>query len=137
MFLGFFSHLVQISWFSTVRLFYLMPGHSHDMVDRECFGPLGTHHRFRVSFWTIPDFREIFIAKAFRRRQKKPEYLEPAVWDWKSWISPHLLPISAHSFQRAFLIKKEDGGSVMYYKGSVLSSDWRGDSGSQNQCISF
>lgn len=44
-FLAFFAYLVKLGWFQTVEIHYLQPGHSHDMVDRECFGPLGQKFR--------------------------------------------------------------------------------------------
>jgi hypothetical protein len=123
---GFISHLIELGWFDRVEIYFLKPGHSHDMVDALCFAPLGKKARETYTFWT-PDEFLTFIDKAFAHR-KKPLILDPVVvWDWHEWLSPSLRNISQHSFQRAFLFQKQNPlGSVMLYKKHLLKTEWLG-----------
>ena len=125
-FLGFAAVLVEKKIFSSVEIYYLQPGHSHDMVDAECFKPLGNHTRFMYGYWTPEEFISCFINKAWNRSPRKPGFLEPCVWDWKEWLLPKLRNVSFHTFQRAFKITMQDGVPVLFYKASVLSSTWKG-----------
>ena len=124
--LGFAAVLVEKKIFSSVIIFYLQPGHSHDFVDAECFKPLGNHTRFMYGYWTPEEFISLFINKAWNRSERKPAYLEACVWDWKSWLLPNLRNISFHTFQRAFKITMQDEVPVLFYKKSILSSTWKG-----------
>lgn len=114
-FFGFLTHLVELKWFQTVEIYYLPPGHSHDMVDRECFRPLGHQMRSICSFWTPEEFRSVFVHKAFRKQRRKPYFLDDvAVWDWKKWLETGLVSMKGQSFQRAFKITIQDGKPVLF-----------------------
>jgi hypothetical protein len=65
---GFISHLIELGWFDRVEIYFLKPGHSHDMVDALCFAPLGKKARETYTFWT-PDEFLTFIDKAFAHRK--------------------------------------------------------------------
>ena len=128
--LAFFAHLIHKRWLSSVEIYYLAPGHSHDMVDRECFSPLGHRYRNKHSFWTPPEF-PAFLNEAWRRRERKPIVsTHIAVCDWKAFFNPHLRTIENHSHPRAYLLKRVDtetGEDVhLFYKSSVLAQHWVG-----------
>lgn len=126
-FFGFMTHLVESRWFKSVEIYYLPPGHSHDMVDRECFRPLGHQMRSLCSFWTPEQFRSVFVARAFKKQRRKPVFLDNvAVWDWKKWMEPAITKMNGQSFQRAFQITFQDDKPVLFYKKSCLNSDWHG-----------
>lgn len=126
-FFGFMAKLVDMNWFHSVEIYYLSPGHSHAMVDRECFKPLGRHARALYSYWTPDEFWTNFVSRAFRRTLKRLSTLAyVAVWDWKDWMEPYLRNMRWHSFQRAFLIHKEDNKVQLRFKASILRADWRG-----------
>lgn len=128
---GFVSHLIELDWFERVEIYFLKPGHSHDMVDALCFSPLGKTARELYTYWT-PDGFFNFIDSAFSHR-KKPQILNPAVvWDWHEWMTPSLLNLGQHSFQRAFLFTSQDQvGSVMFTKKHLLKTNWKGRIGDE------
>lgn len=75
---GFLAKLISLNWFERIEVYFLKPGHSHDMVDALCFAPLGQTARASSVFWT-PDCFLGFVNKHFRVR--KPLYLDPVlVW---------------------------------------------------------
>ena len=120
---------LSLGWFSSVEIYYLMPGHSHDMVDRECFAPVGHDFRKQASFWTPEDFPS-FLNKAWQCRHHQPTIeSHVAVCDWKSFLHDHLRVMRYHSHQRAFLMKKEGDRITFYYKASVLHIHWLGVAG--------
>ena len=73
--LGFLASLVARKMFKVIEVYYLQPGHSHDMVDFECFGPMGRKARHMYDFLTPEEFWNNFVARSFARRKKKPEFL--------------------------------------------------------------
>ena len=124
---GFFCHLVHLGWFQTVELLYLRPGHSHDTVDRACFSPLGKTTRSMYSYWTPDQFWDEFVVRGFARQTVKAQKLEDmCVFDWKDWMQPSLRTITMHSFQRAFLITKQESDTVLFFKKNLKRFDWRG-----------
>jgi len=119
--------LVDLNWFDTVEIYYLSPGHSHAFDDRECFKPLGRHARAIYLYWTPDQFWTNFVVQCFRRTKKKLRtLLTVLVWNWKEWLEPNLRDIQFHSFQRSFLIQKEDGKPVLRFKANCLKHNWRG-----------
>ena len=120
---GFMNQLIALDWFERIEIYFLKPGHSHDMVDALCFAPMGKKARETYTYWTPDQFLNEFIPKAFRGT--KPNILEPVlVWDWHSWLDTALKPISQHSFQRAYLFTKQDGlGPVMFYKKHLRKTE--------------
>lgn len=64
-FLGFLAEIVAAKWFISVEVFYLRPGHSHAMVDRDCFKPLGRTARSMYSYWTPEQFISQFVRPLF------------------------------------------------------------------------
>lgn len=124
---GFLSLLNDHDWFNRVEVYFLKPGHSHDMVDALCFSPLGQQARDTYTYWTPDEFQFHFIHRAFRHR-RKPQFLDPAlVWDWQEWMAPELRNMRQQSFQRAYLFTKQPGaGAVMFYKKHLLKSTWIG-----------
>jgi hypothetical protein len=126
-FFGFLAQLIDMNWFDSVEIYYLSPGHSHAMVDRECFKALGRHARAIYSYWTPDAFWTGFVVKAFRHTRKKLRTLSNVVvWNWKEWLEPNLRHMKFHSFQRAFLLQKEDGLPVLRFKANSLKNNWRG-----------
>lgn len=126
-FFGFLAHLVDLNWFHLIEIFYLSPGHSHAIVDRECFRPLGRKARSLYSYWTPDEFWTNFVTRAFRRTTKKLGTLHQiVVWDWKEFLRPHLRKIQFHSFQRAFMLQKEDGAAILRFKADILKQNWKG-----------
>jgi len=131
--MAFLSLLVAKGWFLSIEHHFLAPGHSHDMVDRDIFGPLGTNHRFKEDCWTFADIPQ-WISTAFKRYKTKPEIESSSfpVFDFKKFFEGHLLTISNHSEPRSFRFVMEDGNPVFYVKMTVLSSTWYGFQNSQD-----
>jgi hypothetical protein len=126
-FFGFLAKLISLNWFHSVEIYYLSPGHSHAIVDRECFKPLGRNARSLYSYWTPDEFWNNFVAQAFRKTTKKlGSMAHVVVWNWKNWMEPYLRKMKFHSFQRAFLLTKEDGKPVLRFKTHILKTNWRG-----------
>lgn len=126
-FLGFMAHLIELKWFRSVEIYYLLPGHSHDMVDRACFSPLGWKFRVISTYWTPDQFWNDFVRKGFKHQPRKPVLLEDmVVFGWKEWLDTQLRKIPFHSFQRAFLLELEDDIPVLRYKQHLRRHDWRG-----------
>ena len=129
---AFLAHLIHKKWCLTITLYFLMPGHSHDMVDHECFAPLGKKNfRYLHSCWTFDEFPS-FLKGGFRRRTIKPIISgDIVVYDWKTFFKHSLKNFSKHSFPRAFLFRavpddEERDQVVLFYKKSVLTPKWRG-----------
>lgn len=126
-FLAFLGELVATKWFTSIEVYYLRPGHSHAMVDRDCFKPLGRHTRAMYSYWTPEEFWNNFVRPAFRRQLATVKQLEVViVFDWKAWMEERLRDIQFHSFQRAFIVEFEDSLPVLRFKKNILRREWRG-----------
>jgi len=126
-FLGFLAELSAAKWFKSIEVYYLRPGHSHAIVDRDCFKPLGKHARCTYSYWTPEEFLTNFVRPAFRRQLATVKQLENVVvWNWKDWMEDRLRNMQFHSFQRAFLIELEDGSPVLRFKKNIMRENWRG-----------
>lgn len=129
--LAFLAHILHKKWCKTITIFYLMPGHSHDMVDSECFAPVGRKYRRIYDVWTYSQF-PAWLSRAWKKRKVQPTISDSVVvYDWKRFLTPHLRAFSQHSFPRAFLLKEgvdNEGNSqiVLFYKKSVLSQVWLG-----------
>ena len=129
--LCFFAHLLHKKWCKTITIFYLMPGHSHDMVDSECFSPIGRKYRRFYDCWTPSNFPS-WLKRAWKRRKVQPNISDViVVYDWKSFFNPEMRTFSQHLFPRAFLLKSGVTATgeteiVLFYKKSVLSPTWRG-----------
>lgn len=128
---AFLAHLIHKGWCTSITIYYLMPGHSHDIVDSECFSPVGKKYRREHSVWTFTEFPG-FLARAWRRRAHNPIISgDIVVYDWKGFFNSELRTIKHHSFPRAFLLKvalDADGDRKVgfFYKKSVLSPNWLG-----------
>ena len=60
---------------------YLMSGHSHEMVDYECFQPLGWQNRSKNDYCTLEEMIK-FIHLMFKRRPIKAEIPDDmCVWN--------------------------------------------------------
>ena len=97
--------LVQLGVFRSVTLNFLVVGHTGNEVD-QLFSILA--HEFKSS-----DIRTVDELKM--KIRNSPIVPKPVVetlwytWDFKSFISPHLNPLSSHSFFNSFQITKEAG----------------------------
>lgn len=127
---GFLNLLISHGWFDRIEVYFLKPGHSHDMVDALCFAPLGRKARETYTFWTPDEFQNMFIPKAFRgSKRQQPVFLDPViVFDWQEWLDTQLKNVSQQSFQRAYLFTLQQGEAkpVMFYKKHLLKTCWIG-----------
>jgi hypothetical protein len=130
--LGFLAELIAAKWFVNIEVYYLRPGHSHGIVDRACFKPLGRQTRFMYSYWTPEEFWSSFVTPAFRQKMIRVRQLEHLiVWDWKEWMENSLRNIHFHSFQRAFILENVDGQPTMKFKKNLFRKEWRGVKGGE------
>ena len=126
--LAFCIMLVKMGWYESVELHFLMPGHSHFYVDRDCFAMIGKHKRkFNIMH---PDaFWDTFVDKCFPKATVKPTRLDfPAVYDWKSYFDSHIRPLQGHSLVRSFRIVCDPSTNipVMYTKANLTKLSWVG-----------
>jgi hypothetical protein len=103
----------------------LKPGHSHWIVDRDCFSPIGRIRWVRNCF-SPSDFWNFFIPNAFKKQPNPFKIDFPCILDWKSFLSPFLRDITGHSKARSFCFQKQNGGPVLFYKESCLDTTWKG-----------
>ena len=68
-----------------------------------------------------------FVVRGFARQAVKAQKLtNMCVFDWKEWMDPSLRQITLHSFQRAFLITKQEDEPVLFFKKNLMQHDWCG-----------
>lgn len=124
---AFFAYLLHHQWFRTIELYYLRPGHSHGIVDKECFQPMGSQNRCLYGYWTPEEFWDHFVHLCFRGHPRKPKFLDfTAICDWKDFFGDTLRNMKFHSFQRAFLFKLSEEKPVLYFKKHLLRDTWLG-----------
>jgi hypothetical protein len=114
--LAFLMMLVHHGWFKEIEYHLLMPGHSHWVVDRDCFAPIG-RIRFVLNCFSISAWWNFFLPKAVKRVS---QLFMPCIYDWKSFLAPFIRPITGHSRPRSFRIVSENGLPVLFYKKSCI-----------------
>ena len=69
-------------------------------------------------------FWDEFVMRGFARQAVKPQKLvNMCVFDWKQWMLPSLCQITLHTFQRAFLITKQEDETVLFFKKILMQKD--------------
>ena len=121
--------LVHHSWYDNIEFHFLMPGHSHYCVDRDCFSCIGKC-KWKANCHTPSEFWETFLPSCFTSDDvaRPSRLLIDGVWDWKSFFCNHLNDISGHSHVRSFKFVRDPNTSkvVMYYKSDMLQPQWKG-----------
>jgi hypothetical protein len=78
--------LVKKGWFKDIEYHLLIPGHSHWVVDRDCFSDLGKL-KMRKACATMSEFWTSFVRTAYTNPANRPNPMEPpAIFDFKSWL---------------------------------------------------
>jgi hypothetical protein len=125
---AFLIMLIHYGWFSSVEFHLLMPGHSHYCVDRDCFACIG-RKKWAANCPHPEHFWDKFLPSCFT----SPSVIPPtkldidAVWDWKTFFSPHIGNVSGYAHVRSFKFTKNSSNSVtMHYKHDMLEPIWKG-----------
>jgi hypothetical protein len=127
---GFLSVLLIKKWFTEIVLVYLPVGHTHEKVDGMLFAKIGKLKKTQKC--ETPAKFKSFVAKAFKRTPWNPEVDENMlVWDWKTWLTPHLRSLKRFKDFRAFRFTlNQERDPVFMYKNSILEHTWIGFQGS-------
>ena len=113
---------VLSGWFDEVNLFFLPPGHSHDLQDQAWANLKKAFYSHRHI--TYPDFVSL-CKRAFSTF--RPEVIEKYfVFDWKTWLHPWMRQLKNHSHWRAFEFRRSSSNPqavLMRWKASKGSSE--------------
>ena len=75
-FLGLLAYFVEKHWFDSIEIYYLQPSHSHDMVDAECFHPMGIQSWYMYNFFTREEFwNHLYVTVFPASRDSQKNYL--------------------------------------------------------------
>ena len=118
-------YLVSIGWYQEIEYHLLIPGHSHWIVDRDCFSPIG-RMCFTHNCYSMQHFWDDFIGHAFDNSRLPYALLLPCVLDWKEFLQPCLRDITGHSVPRSFRICLQNRVPVLFYKDCCLDTTWKG-----------
>ena len=109
----------------------LMPGHSHSYVDQDCFSPISCKKKMKY-LKTADDFWLVWIPKYLQKNSASTDlavkrFPIQAVYDWKTYLDPHIRNLRGITNFRSFQFHKDDSGKAVFYtKPSMLSDKWTG-----------
>ncbi|PRP82486.1 hypothetical protein PROFUN_09733 [Planoprotostelium fungivorum] len=113
---AFLSLLVHLRMFKTVRMHFLMKGHTHCDVD----------HFFSIYAKPLPTLQWDTISELIAHIKEQFKTWtplisrSPAIYNWKQWMTPHLSSISGHSsITYATFSRNQDGDVVMHYSDDI------------------
>eukprot|EP01103_Thecamoeba_quadrilineata_P019099 TRINITY_DN75_c0_g1_i3.p1 TRINITY_DN75_c0_g1~~TRINITY_DN75_c0_g1_i3.p1 ORF type:complete len:751 (-),score=109.78 TRINITY_DN75_c0_g1_i3:31-2283(-) len=124
---GALAFLVHIGWFDSVQISFLIAGHTHEDVD-QLFSTFAVPMK-ETSVSSLPQFIE-YLDKWYPRANSRPTAIFlTCLYDFKTWLEPHLARLEGHSKPHSFLFKKDVDGDVKLWYRDYCSSkeDWQGD----------
>ena len=125
-FLTFLAYLVQMKVFDTIKVSYLIVGHTHEDIDQK-FSRIGRYiRRTLCTIWSIPSFVEAINHSFTKKEGASPKCVEQIQWchntsSLTNFSDKHLarfaLPEKSGDNVHYFLFKRNKKGSaVMQYK---------------------
>lgn len=106
--------LVEMGILKKIKLGFLMVGHTHEDIDQcfSCFSRWLDKHRA----YTLEDMMEGF-EKCYTPRPTS--ILLEDIFDFKSWITPHLNDLTGHQDPHQFRISRDENG-----KAFIATKSW-------------
>ena len=104
--LGCFSVLVSMGWYKRMYMYYMVPGHTHSIIDSSPFKLLNAIMH-KDELLTAADILSNIPTKHFKTNPPQMVYLYD-IYDWKRWLYPHLAQLFYHTEPHAFLIAYEE-----------------------------
>ena len=93
---AFLMFIVHLGWYDCVEYYFLIPGHSHWIVDRDCFSHIG-RARFFAACFCVLHFWNVFLPRAFSKTAIFPQRIDlPEIFNFRMYFEPHLRELKGH-----------------------------------------